>query len=84
MRVVFFSKTSVTSKKDGAKYEIYRGVAQDGQPVEVFLNEEQVRKFTIPAEGVVADQKVLAEVFDSAPVVDVEFNQKGRVESVKV
>jgi len=85
MQVVFTKKTEVTSNKSGSpvKYTIVHGISDSGEGVQLFLNQEQLSEYQI-TDAVVATPAQLKEIFESCPVVDVEFNQRGRVDSVKV
>lgn len=82
MKVVLTSKQEITAKS-GQKYFIYRGVASTGSTVELFLNEEQNSRFAIP-DSSIASRSEFSELFSSLPQIEVEYNQRGRVENVEV
>lgn len=78
MKVAVTGVKQVTSKKNNETYTIVSGVSKSGTTVEAFLNAEQVRGATIVAPT----NQVLEELFQVLPVLEVEFNEKGRVESI--
>jgi len=55
----------------------------DGDAVEVFLTAEQEQQYELTPEHV-ASKESLKDLFSNSPIVDVEFNQRGRVASVTV
>jgi len=81
MKVILTQKAVITSKK-GETYTIYRGLGKSGVTIELFLNETDKERFEIPASKVMTEE-VLNSLFETAPVVDVEFDQRGRVVSVE-
>jgi len=83
MKVAIISKNTITSKKNGQTYDIYNGFSEAGEAVQIFLDEEQTRKFNLPS-GIVPSKEVLDSAFESFPVVEAVFNHKGRLESVTV
>jgi len=82
MKVIVTYKQDITAKA-GQKYVIYRGISESGDMVEAFLTASQAEEFAIP-DSVIASKAQVAELFRDMPAVDVEFNQRGRIDSIKV
>lgn len=82
MKVVITSK-SVINAKNGQKYFKYDGFSETGEPVTAFLNEEQETDLGIP-KGAIVQPDQLKELFESLPVVDIQFNQRGRLQTIQV
>lgn len=78
MKIAILSKRTVTSKKNGETYTIVSGFNASGKTLEVFLNTEQVDGLTLA----VPSKRDLEEMFSSLPLMNVEFNDQGRVEEV--
>jgi len=83
MQIVITHRQNITAKNTGDKFLILRGISRSGDTVELFMNQEMQEKFPVSASAMVAPD-ALASFFDSVPTVEVEFNQKGRVESLSV
>lgn len=78
MKLAITGKREVTSKKTGENYVILSGVASSGKTVEAFFSVSQLAGVNVS----VPTKEVLAGLFKTLPVLDVEFNEQGRVESV--
>jgi len=81
MEIVITSKQDITSKK-GDKFVVYKGILQDGATVEAFLTAQQAEQFAIP-EGAIATREQMKKVFQELPVCEIEFNQRGQVQTLK-
>lgn len=81
MDCVITSRQNITSKK-GEEYVIFRGISQDGQTVEAFLTKAQADEFGIQNSAIMTPAQLKA-LFEKHPVVEIEFNQRGRVQSMK-
>jgi len=79
MKIAILSREEITSKKDGAKYVKYTGFSKTGSAIEAFITAE---KDTLSSKSVPLAGDVEA-VFSTLPQVDVEFNNRGRVESIE-
>lgn len=82
MPVILFSKVSF-SGKDGRKWVKYTAINSKGEEVAMFFSAEQAEALAIP-DAVVVKPAQLEQLFKELPIVDVQFNQRGRVESVDV
>jgi len=83
MRIVLTHKQLVTSGKTGAKYVIFKGVGESGDTVELFFSEAQAKEYNIPDEAIDVDG--VKNLFANAPkIIDANFNQRGRVDSIEV
>lgn len=82
MKVVLTYKQEITSKS-GEKFVIYRGVSGSGDTVEAFLTQEQAERAGIPDTHILPPATIKALVEESR-TVDVNFNQRGRVDSIDV
>jgi len=82
MKVLLTSKRNIVSK-DKKKYVIYNGISGSGNNVELFLNEDEAQKYNIPDANVLAGADV-QDIFNdfSEALVNVEYNDKGRIENV--
>lgn len=81
MKAVLTHREAITSKA-GVSYVIYRGVSpQSGRTVELFLTQEQEAQYGLSAADLV-DKEAMLEFFNEQNQVDVEFNERGRVDSV--
>jgi len=81
MEVVITSRTEITSK-NGQKYFLYKGISKGGDTIEVFLNGDQEIEIGVPASARATAQQ-LEKLFTELPVIDVQFNQRGRLETIK-
>jgi len=81
MQLIITQRQEITSRK-GDNFVVYRGIADDGSTVEAFLTAQQATEFDIPSEAIVSKAQ-LKELFATLPVSDIEFNQRGRVQSLK-
>jgi len=84
MQVILFHVVDVTSKKNGKKYRIGNGISATGEKVDIILGEEQManKAFAIPA-GSVVNKEQLEDMFRNLPVVDVQFGQRGSIDSIE-
>jgi len=62
---------------------VYKGISETGGTVELFLTPEQEEAYGL-SEQVVAEQVTIDEVFKAETIVDIQFNERGRVDSVRV
>lgn len=82
MKVVITNRQDITSRKSGDKWTVFRGIAESGKTVEAWLSEKQALELDIP-EGALVSKSQLKQLFEELPVVDVEYDQDGRVETIK-
>jgi len=82
MRVVITKKDRITSKK-GENFTIFKGISESGDTVELFFQDTNTEDITV-CDGVLADPASVQQLFKSEQPVDVQFNQRGRVDSVTV
>jgi len=62
---------------------IYKGISESGATVELFLSPEEEEKYGLSA-ALVADQSTIEAVFEAETIVDIQFNERGRVDTVRV
>jgi len=79
MKIAITGRTAITAKKDGAAYVKYTGFSKSGEVVEAFVTAD---KDTLGADYA-PEADVLEEVFETLPKAEVEFNQRGRVDSIE-
>jgi len=82
MEVILTNRKSIKSKA-GQAFSIYGGLSASGSTVQVFLTPEQEVKYGINDSHVMSKEE-LTDLFEKATTVDVEFNERGRVDSVIV
>jgi len=82
MQLAITKKVEIKSKA-GQAFTILHGIAEDGETVQVFMNEAQAKEFDVP-EGAIATAEQLKALHADLPVVDVDFNNRGRLVGVKV
>jgi len=81
MKIILTSKQEITSKK-GEQFVIYRGIDETGSTVEAFLPKARSDEFAI-SDGNIASKAQIKELFDTLPVCEIEFNQRGQVQALK-
>ncbi|AXH76356.1 MAG: hypothetical protein [Inoviridae sp.] len=85
MKIILLQKLGIVSKKDNKPYVVFKGVSRSGEIVEFILNETDAEKFSIPNTAVLSTEILTAMFQDpSIRTLDVEFNNRGRVEKVTV
>jgi len=82
MQLAITKKVEIKSKA-GQAFTILHGVAEDGETVQVFMNEAQAKEFDVPT-GAIASAEQLKQLQSDLPVIDVDFNNRGRLVSIKV
>jgi len=82
MKIAFTKREEITAK-NGHKYVMYKGIGMDGGTVEVFLTPEGEAEYGLSQEHL-ASKETLKDFLSNAPIVDVEFNQRGRVAAIEV
>jgi len=75
-------KELVTSK--GKEYVIYKGISASGGTVEVFLPREKADEYDIPDDAIATPEDLDTFFGNANKVVNVQFNERGRVDSVEV
>lgn len=80
MKVALTSRREITAKKTGEQYVIYTAVKPSGETLQAFLKPEAD---TLPVSARPSEDAI-AEIFNRLPVVDVEFNELGRVEAIRM
>lgn len=80
MIVALTGRTPITAK-NGTKYIIYRGLGEDGDTVQLFLNEEEESQHSIPTSTINTATRIKSALKDLA-LVDIQFNQRGRMVSI--
>jgi len=83
MQVAILSRVEITSKKDGQKYFLYKGIDSKGDTIQVFLNADQEVEIGVP-QSARATSAQLAEIMKTLPVVDIQFNQQGRLDTIHI
>jgi len=81
MEVVITSRQEIKSK-NGAQYFLYKGISKSGDTVEAFLNDTQEIEIGIP-QSARASKEQVEELFKTLPVVDIQFNQRGRLDTIQ-
>jgi len=81
MKVVI-TKEEVIPAKSGVKYHVFKGISEGGSTVELWFPESDSEAVGICAAAI-ADPASVQALFDAESPVSVEFNQRGRVDSVK-
>jgi len=81
MKVILTQRQELTSKKGGA-FVILRGVAEDGSTIEAFLSGEQIEQFDVAPTAILKKSEI-QRLFQELPAVDIEYNQRGRVVSIR-
>jgi len=83
MQIAIISRREITSKKDGQKYFLYKGFDAKGDTIQVFLNADQEVEIGVP-QSARATKEQLVEVMKVLPVVDIQFNQQGRLDTIHI
>jgi len=82
MKLIVTSKQAIVAK-DKKRYVLLKGIVESGDTVDIFTTEEQADgEFNLPA-GAIATAEQIAKLFEDLPVCEVEFNQRGRLVSLK-
>jgi len=81
MRVIVFSKKTITSK--GKNYTLLHVIDEDGEASTQFFNDDQKAKFELDSVKVVPSD-TLKEMFDNLDTVNVEYGKRGQVIDVSV
>jgi len=81
MQVILTSRQDITAK-NGQKYVKYGGIYENGDEASIFLSAEQASEFNI-ASGDMLSKEQLKQLFADMPVCEVEFNQRGRIQTLK-
>jgi len=81
MKSVLTSREVVESKK--GRWVLYKGVSSSGKTVELFLTPEEEEKYGL-TEAIVAEKRSIDELFAAETIVEVNFNERGRIDSVQV
>lgn len=81
MKIILTNKQEITSKK-GEQFVIFRGIDATGSTVEAFLPKAKADEFNI-ADGNIASKKQIADLFETLPVCEIEFNQRGQVQDLR-
>jgi len=79
---VLTKREAIQSAKKG-NFVIYKGIARSGATAEIFLTEDDEQKYGL-SEDLVADVSTIDEIFNREKSVEVEYNERGRVDSVSV
>lgn len=80
MKVVLTSRREITAKKTGEQYVIYSAVKPNGEMIQAFVKPEND---SLPAQARPSEDAVASLFTDGLlPVVEVVFNELGRVESI--
>jgi len=83
MQVIVTSKQTIKSKA-GQSYVILHGLSESGEVVSTMVTAEQAAgEFAVP-ESAMASKEQIAALFKDLPVVDIDFNQRGRLVGVKI
>jgi len=82
MKVVLLHKEEINAK-GGKVFVKYGGFNAQGKIIEIFVTKEQADAFGIPDSKLVTPQE-LKEMHSNFETVDVQFNERGRVDSVEV
>jgi len=83
MKMILQEPIELTSKK-GEKWVIYNVYAPSGEKViQVFLTPKQVEDYELADAPMVKTEELKEFLAQTAPV-EVEFNERGRVESVSL
>jgi len=82
MKVILTNRKDIKSKA-GQVFGLYSGISLSGSTVQVFLTPEQEAEFGLNSDHVVSKSD-LTEIFEKFDSVDVEFNERGRVDTVVV
>jgi len=70
--------------KTGKKYVIYRGLKNDGDTCELFLDEEQDERFGLSIESVDSNFLETAKRVANASPLKVFYNERGRIHDIEV
>jgi len=84
MKVALLKGDTVTSKKNGQEYRIYKGFSEEGEVVEMILGSEDVSKGLVIPESAFPSAEQLSDAFGGLPQVEVQFNNRGRVTGIEV
>lgn len=82
MQAIITSRQEITGK-NGKKYFVYQGIGKSGKTVECFLGEDQEIEFGVP-ENARATHEQLTALFKELPVIEVDFDQRGRLVSISL
>jgi len=80
---VFPTKLDKITSKKGDEFVLLKGITAEGDTVEAFLSSDQAKEFKITDEHVLSSSQ-LKEVLGSFEPIEIFYNQRGRVESIKV
>lgn len=82
MRVVLTKIENIESKK--GNFVIYKGISESGSTIEAFVTKEQADTFAIPEKAAMSKDDIASMFANAETVVDISFDQRGRVDSVVV
>jgi len=78
MKIALTGMRAITAKKTGIEYVIATGFTASGDTIKAFLEKDQAEALHVLAPT----KDELAHVFSMLPLINVEFNEQGRVDSV--
>jgi len=82
MKFYITSAQDIVSK-DGRRFRKYTGLKASGEAGEIFLSGDQVDKFVVPSTVMVSADD-LNEFLGGQMHVDVQYNERGRVEALEI
>jgi len=69
--------------KTGMEYVIFEGISESGETIKQITSKADADLFGVPPQAVL-NAKTLELMFKDSPVVDMQFNQRGRLEDIVV
>jgi len=68
--------------KDGRQWAKVSGITEKGTVVDVFTSKAEADAWELPV-GAIVTKEQLAEIFKTLPVVEVVYNERGKVSTIK-